>query len=79
MPRSLAYCYENVLASSSRWRLRATAAPSPRRSVARAAVDALLRRSKIDDIFQGGLHEFITDFISENNRVSQAITEQYLV
>lgn len=77
MPRSLAYCYENVLGFLDGLAARyGRTGPAQERA---QAVDALLRRSKIDDIFQGGLHEFITDFISENNRVSQAITEQYLV
>lgn len=29
-------------------------------------------------IFQGGLHEYILAFLAENNRLGQAITEQYL-
>jgi hypothetical protein len=32
----------------------------------------------MDEIFQGGLHEFIGDFISDNNRLGRAISEQYL-
>ena len=29
-------------------------------------------------IFQGGLHEFITAFIEDNARLSSTISEQYL-
>jgi uncharacterized alpha-E superfamily protein len=32
----------------------------------------------MDDIFQSGLHEFIGNFIADNNRLGAAITEQYL-
>jgi uncharacterized alpha-E superfamily protein len=33
----------------------------------------------MEEIFQQGLHEFIGDFISANNRLGSAITEQYLM
>jgi hypothetical protein len=33
----------------------------------------------MEEIFQGGLHEFIEDFIESNNRLGAAITEQYLM
>jgi uncharacterized alpha-E superfamily protein len=32
----------------------------------------------MDDIFQSGLHEFIGNFIVDNNRLGAAIAEQYL-
>jgi uncharacterized alpha-E superfamily protein len=32
----------------------------------------------VETIFKGGLHEFLTDFIAENNRLGAAITQQYL-
>jgi uncharacterized alpha-E superfamily protein len=38
-----------------------------------------LSNSNIDDIFQSGLHEFLSDFIAENNRLGEAITQQYLI
>ena len=37
-----------------------------------------MENANIDSIFQGGLHEFLTDFIAENNRLGSAIAEQYL-
>jgi uncharacterized alpha-E superfamily protein len=40
---------------------------------------ARLRYGRIDKIFQSGLHEFITKFIAENNRLGAAVAEQYLV
>ena len=30
------------------------------------------------EIFQSGLHEFITDFIEDNARLASTISEQYL-
>jgi hypothetical protein len=32
----------------------------------------------MDDIFQGGLHEFISAFIADNNNLGAAISRQYL-
>ncbi|MGO9235596.1 MAG: alpha-E domain-containing protein [Methylocella sp.] len=39
---------------------------------------AALERAGMDDIFQSGLHEFITDFIEDNARLADTISEQYL-
>ena len=40
---------------------------------------ARLQNSRMDGIFQRGLHEFIGEFITENNRLGAAITEQFLL
>jgi uncharacterized alpha-E superfamily protein len=37
-----------------------------------------LQNAETETIFQSGLHEFLTAFIAENNRLGAAITEQYL-
>jgi uncharacterized alpha-E superfamily protein len=37
-----------------------------------------LSNATMEDIFQAGLHEFIGNFIADNNRLGAAITEQYL-
>ena len=42
-------------------------------------VQSQLSSSRIDDIFQSGLHEFITSFLADNSTVATAIAEQYLV
>ena len=34
--------------------------------------------SRMDDIFQSGLHEFISAFIADNNNLGMAISKQYL-
>jgi uncharacterized alpha-E superfamily protein len=33
----------------------------------------------MDEIFRQGLHEFISEFVADNNRLGTAIREQYLV
>jgi uncharacterized alpha-E superfamily protein len=38
-----------------------------------------LQNSRIEEVFQRGLHEFISDFIDANNRLGAAIAEQYLL
>ena len=40
---------------------------------------AQLENAAIEDIFQSGLHEFVTTFLESNNQLGAAITEQYLV
>ncbi|NNC01185.1 hypothetical protein HI113_45830, partial [Corallococcus exiguus] len=52
-----------------------TSGPSQR--LARAA-HANLANKTIEDIFQHGLHEFLEEFIAENNNLGFAITNQYL-
>ena len=32
----------------------------------------------MNEIFQSGLHEFITQFIEDNERLANTISEQYL-
>ncbi len=43
------------------------------------ATFANLQNQNIDDLFQSGLHEFLTDFITENNALGAAVTDQYLL
>ena len=43
------------------------------------AVRARLENSKIEEIFQNGLHEFIDDFVEDNNRLGSAVAQQYLL
>jgi uncharacterized alpha-E superfamily protein len=37
-----------------------------------------LQNSRMDGIFQRGLHEFIAEFITENNQLGALVTEQFL-
>jgi uncharacterized alpha-E superfamily protein len=49
----------------------------PAQQIARATT-ARLQNADMDEIFQSGLHEFLTAFIDENNRLGLAISSQYL-
>jgi uncharacterized alpha-E superfamily protein len=76
MPRSLASCYENIVRylddiGSSYGR------QGPSQRLARG-IRTRLQNSRMDGIFQNGLHEFIQEFIADNNRISQTVTQQYL-
>jgi uncharacterized alpha-E superfamily protein len=42
-------------------------------------LDARLRFGRIDDIFQGGLHEFLTEFIDDTRHLGGEIAKFYLV
>lgn len=76
MPRSLASCYENVSGF-----LDAIAEiygrPGASQRFARKTL-ADLTRTRIEDVFQKGLHEFIEDFLADNNKLGAIISEQYL-
>ena len=76
MPRSLAACYvslvehlDNIAGAYGR--------QGPAQRQARA-VRTRLQNSRMDGIFQTGLHEFIAAFIVDNNRLGSAISQQYL-
>ena len=77
MPRSLAACYDNI----ARY-LDQIAHVYGRQGASQR--QARLTRSRLqilsmDDLFQSGLHDFVTGFLAENNRLGTAIAEQYLV
>jgi uncharacterized alpha-E superfamily protein len=77
MPRSLAASYENKV----RWLDEIGGSygrQGPAQRKARATL-AMLENTRIESVFQGGLHEFISGFIVDNNALSSAIAEQYLV
>jgi len=77
MPRSLASCYENLVDYLDHI-ARAYGRQGPAQHQARN-VRARLENSRMEEIFQRGLHEFIGEFIDSNNRLGAAITEQYLM
>jgi uncharacterized alpha-E superfamily protein len=77
MPRSLASCYvslvehlDNIASAYGR--------QGPAQRQARG-IRTRLQNSKMDGIFQRGLHEFIGEFITENNDLGAAITQQFLI
>ncbi|QYE35446.1 MULTISPECIES: alpha-E domain-containing protein [Sphingosinicellaceae] len=76
IPRSLASCYEEILR-----RLDQLSHASARRGPAHRLASAgygRLESGNIDKIYSSGLHEFLRDFIADNNRLGAAIAEQYL-
>jgi uncharacterized alpha-E superfamily protein len=76
MPRSLASCYENI----SRFLDQIGDAYNRHGPAQRQARKTLtsLASTPIEAVLQRGLHEFIEDFITENNRLGNVIVEQYL-
>lgn len=77
MPRSLASSYEVIVHHLD---LLSEAYGQQGQSQRRAEeVRSRLGGSNIDEIFQTGLHEFITGFLVDNAEVAHAIAEQYLV
>jgi uncharacterized alpha-E superfamily protein len=77
MPRSLAACYENLVRHLDLI-ARAYGRQGPAQRLARA-IRTRIENSRMEEIFQAGLHEFIGEFIADNNRLGTAIAEQYLV
>jgi uncharacterized alpha-E superfamily protein len=78
MPRSLASCYQNLALFLDQL-AAAYGRQGPAQRVARA-VRNRLQNAEISNIFQKqGLHEFLTEFVADNNRLGAAIAEQYLM
>jgi uncharacterized alpha-E superfamily protein len=77
MPRSLAACYDNI----ARYLDQLSYAYGRQGASQRQArlTRSRLENAAIDDLFQSGLHGFVTEFLAENNRLGSAIAEQYLV
>ena len=77
MPRSLVSCYENIAHDLDRIALDYGQQGASQR-LARATYTHLLNNRR-DEIFRRGLHEFVSDFLANNNRLGGLIAEQYLV
>ncbi len=77
MPRSLISCYDNM----QRF-LDAIARAYGRQGASQRLGRQVLTRlenTSINQVFSEGLHEFITGFIDDNNRLGAEIVEQYLL
>jgi uncharacterized alpha-E superfamily protein len=75
MPRSLVFCFSHITRT-----LEMLAETYERRLPchdALAEVNAMLDGTTMDAIFQSGLHEFLTEFIARNNRLTEALSESY--
>jgi uncharacterized alpha-E superfamily protein len=77
MPRSLASCYVHLVEHLDNIaRVYGRQGQSQRHA---RSIRTRLQNSRMEEIFQRGLHEFIDEFIADNNRLGMLITEQYLV
>ena len=77
MPRSLAACYEEIVRFLDQLASTDQGRRGPANRLAASAA-ARFRDARIDTIFQAGLHEFLQDFIADNNALGGAVAEQYL-
>jgi uncharacterized alpha-E superfamily protein len=77
MPRSLIACYDQI---NEQLALLAAAYGGKRGECHRIAgeMHAKLRFSRVQDVFQTGLHEFLTDFINRSNALGTEIAALYL-
>jgi uncharacterized alpha-E superfamily protein len=76
MPRSLIACYENIVRF-----LDAIGKAYGCKGVAQRHAHTVLARlmgSTTKEIFQSGLHEFVTAFVEDNTRLGVTVCEQYL-
>ena len=77
MPRSLISCYRNLVRC-----LDAIGKTYGRQGIAQRHARSVMTRlehASLDDMFTAGLHEFITAFLDDNNRLGTAVAEQYLL
>jgi uncharacterized alpha-E superfamily protein len=77
LPRSLANCYEILVRH-----LDLIGEAYGRRGPSQRYASNMLARlttTRIETVFSQGLHEFVEEFIADNNQVGTAITDQYLL
>ena len=75
MPRSLTFCYR-FLAEHLRFRQEDYGLRLPCHQTVEETL-AKLRVGSIKQIFDGGLHEFLTDFIRDNYRLGDEVSKDY--
>ena len=75
MPRSLAFCYRNIVDNLTRLENDYGARTEPH-SLADSTLSSLQNRS-VREIIDSGLHEFLQEFIDQNNRIGNLIAENY--
>lgn len=76
MPRSLISCYESAVRNLDRL-AKSHGRQGPAQRHARA-VHGRLENLSTESLFQSGLHEFVEEFISDNNKLGALVSEQYL-
>ena len=75
MPRSLLFCVQWINRTLDM--LAETYGMRTAGHEAAAEVTALVEGNTVDQIFDYGLHEFLTEFIARNNRMTEALSESY--
>ena len=75
MPRSLAYCYDKIV-SNLGYLAREYGESHAAHETAKQTMSSL-RSHSIKDVMDQGLHEYIENFISHNNRLGQEISDGY--
>lgn len=75
MPRSLASCYDNITTFLDELAL-AYGRQGPAQRAARA-MHSRFQNARTEDIFQGGLHEYLSQFLAEHTKLGTTIAEQY--
>lgn len=76
LPRSLISCIEEANAMLGKISVKnGRTGPADRRA---RNMELKIKKQKIDEVFQIGLHEFITDIIIENNNLGNDVAEQFL-
>jgi uncharacterized alpha-E superfamily protein len=76
MPRSLIACYDGLVENLDRLAKSHGRQGDAQRHA--RAVHNQLEMLTAESLFQGGLHEFVQEFIANNNRLGTLIGEQYL-
>jgi uncharacterized alpha-E superfamily protein len=75
MPRSLRFCYDwlelSITGLNEHYNSRSAAADLV------AETRDILRRGRIEDIFEEGLHEFLSAFVARNDRLTQLLAQDY--
>ncbi len=75
MPRSLAFCYRNIADNLGRLADDYGARAEPH-ELADITLGSLQSRT-VSQIINSGLHEFLLEFIGQNNRIGNSIAETY--
>ena len=77
MPRSLRFCYDEMVRVLDAF-ARVYGQQGPAQRHARSMLTRL-ENTSMKEVFNGGLHEFVTAFIEDNSRLGAVIAEQYLL
>ncbi|KZM48618.1 alpha-E domain-containing protein [Labrenzia sp. OB1] len=75
MPRSLAHCYDWI-ADTAEDLAQFYGSREPSLDLA-AEISRQLSETQMREIYQQGLHEFLTEFVGKNNQFAQQLSEDY--